>query len=112
MIRYSPTRSTNRSTNRSGNADKRLTGPAGVEQRKRIRGRDGYQCQVCKIAVNQGQCDHVVSLDNGGSNDDSNLQLLCETCHYEKTCRDNGFKVKTGVTADGMPTSKSHPWNT
>jgi 5-methylcytosine-specific restriction protein A len=108
MTRYSP----NRSTNRSGNADKRLTGPAGVEQRKRIRERDGYQCRVCKIAVNQGQCDHIKSLDDGGTSDDSNMQLLCDTCHYEKTCRDNGFKIKTGVDASGLPTSRSHHWNT
>jgi 5-methylcytosine-specific restriction protein A len=98
--------------NRSGNADNRLTGPAGVEQRKRIRERDGYQCRMCKIAVNVGECDHVIGLKQGGSNDDSNFQLLCKTCHYEKTCADNGFKVKTGVDTTGMPTSKSHHWNT
>jgi 5-methylcytosine-specific restriction enzyme A len=97
---------------RSGNADKRTTGRAGQEQRKRIRERDGYQCQSCKIAVNQGQCDHIKSLDDGGTSDDSNMQLLCDTCHYEKTCRDNGFKIKTGVSVDGMPTSRSHHWNT
>lgn len=40
------------------------------------------------------ECDHVVPLEQGGSNEDSNLQLLCawvdehgvkRGCHAEKT---------------------------
>jgi 5-methylcytosine-specific restriction endonuclease McrA len=88
-----------------------VSGHAWGKIRLRIRQRDNYQCQSCKIAVNTGVVDHRVALVNGGSNADSNLQLLCTVCHNEKTALDQGHKVRTGVDATGMPTSKSHHWN-
>jgi 5-methylcytosine-specific restriction protein A len=86
-------------------------GTAAAAQRKRIRERDNYSCRMCKIGVQVGEVDHVRALVNGGNNHDNNLQLLCSVCHKEKTAIDLGHKVRTGVTADGMPTSKSHHWN-
>jgi 5-methylcytosine-specific restriction protein A len=82
-----------------------------METIARIRLRDCYQCRSCAIAVRTGEVDHIKSLEQGGSNDDDNLQLLCHQCHYEKTCRDNGFKKKTGATVDGLPISVDHHWN-
>jgi len=89
-----------------------LSGTAAAAQRKRIRERDNYQCRMCKIAVRVGEVDHKLALVNGGSNDDSNLQLLCSICHKDKTATDLGHRVKTGVSADGMPTNPGHHWNT
>jgi 5-methylcytosine-specific restriction enzyme A len=99
-------------TTRSGNAHNRLTGRIGQAQRKRIRERDCYTCQnpKCNRAVNVGECDHVVSLDDGGTNDDSNLQLLCIECHKNKTAIDRGYKLTTGVDNSGMPTNVNHHW--
>jgi len=34
------------------------------------------------------QIDHKVPRAEGGSNDDSNLQPLCDKCHKEKTAAD------------------------
>jgi len=89
----------------------RLTGKAGVAQRKRIRERDNYHCRKCSRPVLRGEVDHVVSLDNGGSNDDDNLWLLCVDCHRDKTTVDMGYKVKTEVDSSGLPINKNHHWN-
>jgi hypothetical protein len=89
-----------------------LSGHAWSKIRTRIRERDGYQCTSCKVAVMAGIVDHKVALVNGGSNDDSNLQLMCAECHRIKTATDLGHRVKTGVTLDGMPTNPGHHWNT
>ena len=77
--------------------------------RKRIGKRDGPWCLKCGcedrlVAVNWGngtthddlpftwvyfrsflELDHIVPLHIGGGNDDDNLQLLCPSCHLEKT---------------------------
>lgn len=37
--------------------------------------------------------DHIVELRNGGSNDPSNLQALCPTCHRVKTSRNTANVV-------------------
>ena len=36
------------------------------------------------------QLDHIVALANGGTNDDSNRQGLCDECHRIKTDEDLG----------------------
>lgn len=87
------------------------SGSAWAKIRTRIRKRDEYQCKNCRIAVRVGEVDHIKPVEQGGTDDDSNLQLLCHTCHYEKTCEDNGFKIKTGSNVDGTPTSAGHHWN-
>lgn len=57
--------------------------------RLRIFQRDQYTCRSCGCVVGikkgDAHCDHVVSKRDGGTNDDSNLQTLCVTCHSEKT---------------------------
>lgn len=32
--------------------------------------------------------DHIIALENGGTDDDSNLQILCDWCHKPKTADD------------------------
>jgi 5-methylcytosine-specific restriction enzyme A len=34
--------------------------------------------------------DHIVSLRDGGSNREENLQALCHACHSHKTAKENG----------------------
>ena len=57
---------------------------------KRIRARDCDLCQAC-IRRNDGHVgtysavDHKVSRGEGGGEDDSNLEVLCEPCHTVKT---------------------------
>jgi 5-methylcytosine-specific restriction protein A len=89
-----------------------LSGHAWSKIRLRIRERDGYQCQSCKVGLQAGIVDHKIALVNGGTNADDNLQLMCTECHRIKTAIDLGHRVKTGVSADGMPTNPGHHWNT
>ena len=73
-------------------AVERKRGGAGVRDRNRIRERDCGLCQECK---RQGRAslgtvvDHIVPLWKGGSDADSNKELLCQTpCHDAKTARE------------------------
>lgn len=57
--------------------------------KKRIVKRDGLKCKAnnCKrvFLTPQGlTLDHVIPLSRGGSNEDSNLQLLCNKHHKKK----------------------------
>ena len=55
----------------------------------KIRERDDYTCQECGEWGNE--CDHIVPLRAGGAMwDESNLQILCSTCHVRKTRREHG----------------------
>lgn len=50
--------------------------------------RDKYLCQMC---LSKGKyipakiVDHIIPKKHGGTDDPSNLQSLCETCHNTKT---------------------------
>lgn len=57
------------------------------------------------------QLDHIVALDNGGLDVDSNLQGLCDECHAIKTAKDLGFVLTSGADASGMPMRADHHWN-
>ena len=62
----------------------RINIPASV--RKYVLQRDNYQCQSCgankqKASLN---IDHIIPLAKGGSNDISNLQVLCSKCNQKK----------------------------
>ena len=51
--------------------------------------RDGYVCQKCGLHGQVLECDHVVPLDQGGTDHPDNLQALCVGCHYAKTAAEN-----------------------
>lgn len=53
---------------------------------ERARGR----CEICQVALIAGEweCDHVVTIKNGGTNDITNLRVLCKPCHRKKTRQD------------------------
>lgn len=49
--------------------------------------RDDYKCQMCGRTVDDGiklHIDHIVPFSKGGSNDMSNLQVLCHECNLAK----------------------------
>ena len=56
-------------------------------RRQRILIRDAYTCRRCDevVAGKAAHVDHVVPLEDGGTDDDSNLQTLCAACHGAKT---------------------------
>lgn len=71
-----------------GSKGKRRTGRAGARDRERIRQRDNGLCQECcehgRLTLGT-QVDHIVPLDEGGSDEDDNKRLLCDKCHAAKS---------------------------
>lgn len=60
--------------------------------RKKVLLRDAYQCTSCKkVCHSKGdaQVDHIIPKDHGGSDDESNLQVLCRSCHSRKTMQEH-----------------------
>lgn len=48
-----------------------------------------WKCAGCSTTLDEGyQVDHIVPLFKGGTNDLSNLQPLCGTCHNKKSIRE------------------------
>jgi len=61
------------------------------QQRARFFASRGGRCENCNRTIRSGEVwhiDHITSLECLGSNDDSNLQLLCFICHGAKTPKD------------------------
>jgi 5-methylcytosine-specific restriction protein A len=78
----------------------RKRGWAGVKDRERIRARDCGLCQECRRQgrVSVGTVvDHIIPLWKGGSDDDSNKELLCQTpCHDAKSAREAAERARGG----------------
>jgi len=69
-------------------ATKRIAGYAWMKIRAAVMARDRYQCQACGEVGTNHEVDHVVPLEQGGSNELGNLMLLCVACHAAKTARE------------------------
>lgn len=80
--------------------------------RRQILARDSYLCQAC---LRQGRItalcvrprdhavDHIIPKAQGGTDDERNLQSLCEPCHAAKSDRDEGRLRLREVGLDGYP---------
>ena len=68
----------------------RIRGRAWMETRKRVALAHNYRCAGCGCVwvSSRDQVDHKVGLEQGGSNEDWNLQPLCVPCHDKKTARE------------------------
>jgi 5-methylcytosine-specific restriction endonuclease McrA len=53
------------------------------EVRRRIFLRDNYRCVKCG-STEDLTVDHITSVYQGGTDEDSNLQTLCNTCNSRK----------------------------
>lgn len=60
-------------------------------------------CQAKGRLTAATQLDHIKALVNGGTNDDSNYQGLCDDCHVEKTAADLGRRHRPTIGLDGWP---------
>jgi hypothetical protein len=86
----------------------------------RIWERDKGICQgPCKRQLGAGDkwiCEHVRALENGGTNDDSNLAVFCEACAKAKTPVDHATAAKAkrqkqrSLGIRKPPTLKSAPF--
>jgi HNH endonuclease len=53
--------------------------------KKIVAASQGWHCNMCKEMLTAFyECDHVVALWRGGSNETDNLQALCRNCHAKK----------------------------
>ena len=61
------------------------------EQLKKIvASKQKWGCKNCKnILEATYEIDHIIALEDGGSNNIDNLQALCRNCHGKKTMEDN-----------------------
>ncbi|WP_069238786.1 MULTISPECIES: HNH endonuclease [Burkholderia cepacia complex] len=68
----------------------RIRGSRWVKTRQRIAVAQEFKCRRCGCVWLpwRDQVDHDVPLEQGGSNDDGNLQLLCDDCHKAKTAEE------------------------
>src|ERR1700690_2576550 len=54
-------------------------------QRDRVQARDKNRCQKCGTWCSEsGEAHHIIHRGNGGSDDISNLQWICSSCHRMK----------------------------
>jgi hypothetical protein len=59
-------------------------------KRRFVASRQDWKCNNCKNQLSSFfQVDHIIRLDQGGSNHVDNLQALCANCHAEKTGLEN-----------------------
>lgn len=56
----------------------------------------GGICAKCtrKCGVKGWELDHIIPIATGGSDDDENMQVLCDFCHDGKTVGDVGTSAK------------------
>lgn len=69
----------------------RKRGSAGVKDRANIKKRDFGLCQECRrqgLSRPGRVVDHIIPLWKGGSDEDTNKELLCDPCHDAKTARE------------------------
>ena len=88
-------------------ATDRLRGRKGVERRKRWL-EENPLCVECKKLDQVTAAtvpDHIVALVNGGADDETNLQSLCDDHHRQKTARDMGYTPRRTTGPDGWPVS-------
>lgn len=60
-------------------------------------------CQAEDRVTAAAEVDHVVPLHKGGTDEWSNLQPLCVSCHEAKTRAEMGYEEREVVGVDGWP---------
>lgn len=67
----------------AGQVNKFNAKPLYKKQKERILSRDGYKCVSCG-SDKKLHIDHIFPVALGGTSDDSNLQVLCQSCNTSK----------------------------
>ena len=69
-------------------ATPRLRGDTWMKIRRAVLVEGRFACVDCGLVSMNNQIDHEIPLEQGGSNDKSNLRIRCIACHAEKTKRE------------------------
>lgn len=73
--------------NSGGNSNKRSVGET---KKKYVASKQNWICKGCNTQLEAWfEIDHVIRLENGGSNHIDNLVALCRNCHGKKTAMEN-----------------------
>jgi hypothetical protein len=56
-----------------------------TEIKDKLKLKQKNKCAYCEDELKTFECDHIRALANGGTNDFLNLQLLCKSCHHDKS---------------------------
>ena len=75
----------------------RISWPRGL--REALYKRQGGVCMYCRTRLNRvpNHIDHKIPVNQGGTNDPANLQLLCRGCNLRKSDRsDTEFRIRFG----------------
>lgn len=70
-------------------ATPRLYGDTWMKIRRSVLVDGGFTCVDCGLVALSNQIDHDTPLEQGGSNDKSNLRIRCIPCHAAKTAAEN-----------------------
>lgn len=73
-------------------ATPRIRGSAWMRMRRETMETGGYECVDCGRISTRHEVDHDIPLEQGGSNDTSNLKLRCVECHQAKTKAENSAR--------------------
>jgi hypothetical protein len=66
--------------------DKKSKRSVSAALKTHIMGKQGHKCNICSQSLDSSaELDHIHELQDGGSNEESNLQYLCRRCHFFKT---------------------------
>lgn len=92
---------------------KRTTGRRWMAIRQEVLRLNPYcvHCQANKRLKLADEVDHKIPLDQGGTDDYSNLQGLCREHHYKKTQQEQGKTYKSKISRSGIPSDPDHHWN-
>ena len=65
-----------------------------MKVRRRVLLAGSFACVDCGRISQSNEIDHQVPLEQGGSNDDSNLRIRCHECHAAKTADENRARIR------------------
>ncbi len=75
---------------RGGDSAGRFKRSLSEGKKKYVASLQKWKCKICgELLDSTYEADHIVRLQYGGSNDLSNIQVLCKSCHAQKTQRES-----------------------
>lgn len=77
-------------------ATERIRGSRWMKIRERTLTAGAYTCVDCGRVHASNEVDHDTPLEQGGSNDQSNLVVRCTDCHKAKTKREAQERYRVG----------------